>query len=536
MELLRVGQERIQALGFSAADGDEAIAAFETFGRAVTKVVQSPSKEDDEFLEAVDHKVSILRFLLDFDERQRKYRSRVCAVLTRLLCFDSWRAAARTDASLRAGAREVVTDTDATTVVAEPDAVAVDLPGAAADAMAHGAAGAIYVRVVAGHGLVSAGSCGSDAYVRVTVDGRTRQTEVIDDCLDPRWEAAPFVLEVPSFDAVVQFDVLHNDFVKDIPLGSLALAVVDMRGYAKPSTRHSLTGVEHGELELEIAFASAGTRPSHDGSTAAAAPDEPWAVWVSVDPRNSQLLPYTGEVAGALEDAWWRGDSCVELGGALSGALVELRPRLVQRTQKGSRDVRRLGLPRPGGVVRLAVAWGTDWRAAGDVAAPEAEVRQLSVPPGAVVRAGGGAGLRVAAAESTPLGGACTPGVVPTALPPPRGQWVVWLSVDPRSSQLQLYPPELAQRLEAAWRRGDEVLELGEDFHGGATVQLRPKLLQRTAKGSRDVCRVKLAGPDGPAAAMVVKSTDWRAAAGADVPGAEERQASVPPHTAIEVR
>jgi len=60
VRLLQEGKDRIEALGFSAENLDEAVTAFETFGRAVTKVVQSPTKEDDDLLDQWNQKLSFL--------------------------------------------------------------------------------------------------------------------------------------------------------------------------------------------------------------------------------------------------------------------------------------------------------------------------------------------------------------------------------------------------------------------------------------------------------------------------------------------
>lgn len=89
--LLEKGRELMAALGFSAADVDAAITAFETFRLGVSRVV---GKEDAAFLEQLDCKKSIVDFLVDFQERKRKYSSRVAVLLSQLLALDQWRATA----------------------------------------------------------------------------------------------------------------------------------------------------------------------------------------------------------------------------------------------------------------------------------------------------------------------------------------------------------------------------------------------------------------------------------------------------------
>lgn len=90
--LLEHGRAQMESLGFTAADKDQAIPAFETFRRAVQQAVSS--KQDENALEKLETKGKILDFLVDMYERHQKYRSRVTSTLTRLLNFDSWNRAA----------------------------------------------------------------------------------------------------------------------------------------------------------------------------------------------------------------------------------------------------------------------------------------------------------------------------------------------------------------------------------------------------------------------------------------------------------
>lgn len=94
-ELLERGRSQIESLGFSAADSDASISAFETFRRAVQQVVNTTSfRQDGNVLESIEPKGRILDFLVDVYERHQKYRSRVTSTLTRLLNLDSWNKAA----------------------------------------------------------------------------------------------------------------------------------------------------------------------------------------------------------------------------------------------------------------------------------------------------------------------------------------------------------------------------------------------------------------------------------------------------------
>jgi len=71
------------------------------------------------------------------------------------------------------------------------------------------------------------------------------------------------------------------------------------------------------------------------------------------------------------------------------------------------------------------------------------------------------------------------------------------VSADPRNPAINPYPSDVGARIEAAWQRKDEKIEL-PDFHS-SNVWLHYKdhrPFQRTAAGKRDVRRVCL--PDGP--------------------------------------
>eukprot|EP00929_Paragymnodinium_shiwhaense_P075560 TRINITY_DN38639_c0_g1_i1.p1 TRINITY_DN38639_c0_g1~~TRINITY_DN38639_c0_g1_i1.p1 ORF type:complete len:540 (-),score=106.80 TRINITY_DN38639_c0_g1_i1:566-2185(-) len=77
----------------------------------------------------------------------------------------------------------------------------------------------------------------------------------------------------------------------------------------------------------------------------------------------------------------------------------------------------------------------------------------------------------------------------------PESQFCAWVSLDPRTCELQSYPPNVAELVERAWQSRREVLPLGTLFYG-AQVCLRVKGLlpfQRTERGKRDVRRLDVA-------------------------------------------
>jgi len=118
-------------------------------------------------------------------------------------------------------------------------------------------------------------------------------------------------------------------------------------------------------------------------------------------------------------------------------------------------------------------------------------------------------------------------------------RFVAWVSVDPRSGTLQVYPGNAGCLIEAAHQRGDRNIDLGEAFFH-AIVHLEGAPLQRTARGRRDVRRISLDAPDGGTATecglfVVQNSRAWVVALSPDTPGAREQRVRVPRDSAVEV-
>lgn len=116
-------------------------------------------------------------------------------------------------------------------------------------------------------------------------------------------------------------------------------------------------------------------------------------------------------------------------------------------------------------------------------------------------------------------------------------RWIVWVSVDPRSGQLDVYPGEVARKLEAARSRGEASVSLGEAFLD-ATVHVQDPPVQRTARGRRDARRLALPRPRAAASLRVARGPrGWRAAEDADAGAghAEERTAHVFPEMVVDL-
>lgn len=118
--------------------------------------------------------------------------------------------------------------------------------------------------------------------------------------------------------------------------------------------------------------------------------------------------------------------------------------------------------------------------------------------------------------------GATEAGPVPEAWPPTRwklqdlhtgrthsvaGPRALWLSLDPRNGEVNLYPYAVAVRLEAARLLGVGYVALSGfgGFFENAWVELRNGRLpvQRTPKGGRDALRVDVSGTSSPARVLV---------------------------------
>jgi hypothetical protein len=87
----------------NSADVDERVAAFQVFHRAVSRIlVKSDSKDGspEKVLEHLEHKETVLRFLVDVHSNRKFQRKRVASTLNMLLGFDLWLQALLRDKTL----------------------------------------------------------------------------------------------------------------------------------------------------------------------------------------------------------------------------------------------------------------------------------------------------------------------------------------------------------------------------------------------------------------------------------------------------
>jgi len=285
LKLLKESVAAIRQLNYNAADknaGDIAMVAFEQFRKAVTWTVHTKGNEDDIVLASLEPKDPIMEFLTDFYDNSKKHRLRVASVFTILLAFPEWHAAAERNGLLHPAVRhllvkeETVDDNCSQKSNQNTSKATPDLAAEASSAMAQGSEGMLYIRAIAGHNLVNKDAGGedlSDPFVRITVDGKTKRSQIVCDCVNPVWNSAPFLFSVPAGSVLVQIDVLDSDITSDDGLGSIKMRVDEVPIRSDPSalpraeqgqlvqpSRHKLEGVPHGELELELLYCTTATR------------------------------------------------------------------------------------------------------------------------------------------------------------------------------------------------------------------------------------------------------------------------------------
>lgn len=291
--LLNAGRDQIIALGYSAANTDGAVTAFEAFRRAVLQIVRTPSREQDNLLEQFDPKLPFLKFLVDLGDRKRQYALRIAGTLRSLMEFDSWLIEANSDASVHASVLDLIGSVDRLkrtgpcleealaaegcpifgrtggleeAAAEEPQEEPPGQEGQAALQRGQGeqqAVGTLHVRVIAGHNLVMGSRGMPDPYVQIALENLMTRTEAVHDCLNPWWCAGPFLFAVSSLEAMVRFQV--RDQYSQESLGILDLRAVDVPAHlGLPSENYFLTGVPRGQLELQLAFVP-GVAPEGQG-------------------------------------------------------------------------------------------------------------------------------------------------------------------------------------------------------------------------------------------------------------------------------
>lgn len=114
--MLEAGICHIEQLDFQAENRDGALAAFESFRRAVIRVMTSKRGAhpcERRALDTVEPKKRYFQFLLDFADRSFMHRSRVSEVIRRLLDSSPWQEAAHADPFMLSAIRALVDDCDA---------------------------------------------------------------------------------------------------------------------------------------------------------------------------------------------------------------------------------------------------------------------------------------------------------------------------------------------------------------------------------------------------------------------------------------
>lgn len=278
LAMLEDGLKRLAAAKYSftvltgsGLDEDDLFAAFETFRRAVCRITQD-SRINKAALDKIEHKDSILKFLLDVHSRKKRHRKRTEALLSLLLELESWKEAFADDEDLQAAiaefrgpemeepAEEAEEEEEEEDAEEDPRTLSTlwreDVDEKIDAAAARGAIGLLLVRVVAAHNLINADWFSlSDPYVKVKVGRQKQSTAVVDDCLDPRWDSETWFFDIPAETTLVRFEVWDKDALQDDPLGHVSFpARLAPTAPGQERLRFALDSVEHGELEVEMAF------------------------------------------------------------------------------------------------------------------------------------------------------------------------------------------------------------------------------------------------------------------------------------------
>ncbi|CAK9112545.1 unnamed protein product [Durusdinium trenchii] len=247
---------------------DDLVKAFELFRRAVCRVTQDVRIETT-ILEEISPKESILQFLLEVMEQKPRQQKRIESLMLVLMKLDRWRRVAEEEPLRGATARFREPEKDEKQEEEESqlheDSEGPNPEELLADAQRRGAFGVLLVRVLAAHNLINADWWSlSDPYTKVTVDGDTRVTAVVDDCLDPRWDEELWSFDVAAESSLVRLEVWDKDAMQDDPLGHVAIPVAMAPGEELKRLRFALDRVAHGELEVEMRFLRVETDDSAD--------------------------------------------------------------------------------------------------------------------------------------------------------------------------------------------------------------------------------------------------------------------------------
>lgn len=258
LELLERGRGLIQDLAFQALDRDSSLEAFETFRRALLRVMRGTCHEAHRVVDELEPKSKLVEFLLDFAGRYIAYRSRVAEVLKSLLKSSVWSAALAADMELSMAIDGVVSEAQvAPTTPGGGKHVAKDLEKAAAVAAACGDIGVLSVRVHAAHHLLvgQASDC-SKLCIAVILGQRTSRTGSVPGSVHPRWSGEELVFDVATSDWLLKLELLDGDATCGACFGRLSISLAGAIKNAGPVTmRCPFDDLPHGELELTLQYA-----------------------------------------------------------------------------------------------------------------------------------------------------------------------------------------------------------------------------------------------------------------------------------------
>lgn len=481
-------------------DGEGSGEVFTELKQGVYRASKSKDAGLDELLADIEPKVAVLKFLLELYGKKRMYQKQIEEVVKTLLQVDPWLRAWREDADLQAGLPESLQE-----VVQEVEAAAAQKAAEAAAAPKAAPAAAA---------------------------PKTAPSSAAVTSLAPTTAAAPKA--APS---------------------SAAVAKPDVAAESSPPTRDEMQkAIDEGMRRVEaakgpVAF-GAGGMPTQDAPAVGAKFD---GVAVAVEQLNSgrdKIVAMHGNVGtDTAVEAFCTFEQAVN---KISQSSTKEDDALLERLEPKAEiltfllrfyEKHRLHKRKVYAMLQKLSSFDS-WRVVAETIPLVASI--LENPP-----RHGSLEFSCPVLENPPAGaeGKAVPLPPPHSAPssaeaaaPARAarkssssKWVAWVSVEPKTGRIQLYPSKIMHHLEIAQEAGMVDVDLGNDFFG-ATVILGSSMKQRTKTGSRDIRRVEFDEPNGPVSLFVVKVSDWRVAADRSTKAAEERKMDVPIGAAIEIR
>jgi hypothetical protein len=256
------GCTAIREISFGIDERDSAIAAFETFRRATTRLSRSADTRELCELEKVEPKQAFLEFLIELAARYIAYRSRVAEVLRCLQSLSVWFAAAKANQETSAAIQCLLHEINvANTALGVQHKIRKDLEKAAAVAASCGDLGALSVKVVSARNLLIKDEVLGAFRVGIQLGERTSYTSIVRGSAHPSWNSEEFIFDVGSSDWLVTFSVIDvRNEMTPVHVGKFSASMAEAMNQQGPlSLRHGFDDAAIGDLEFTLQYVSGST-------------------------------------------------------------------------------------------------------------------------------------------------------------------------------------------------------------------------------------------------------------------------------------